>query len=563
MAVLSGFIPNLSLSGYQRLYLSVDLDGYGVGWINNLGRWSLGSGPGAPLLIPQYPVSTTPAVKTGTIVQSYFDDFYNRIHVVPPILDIGNLLQVQVRQAYVWNAYFTSQALASIAESETLGLTEAGITAPSTFTPLQERIFYVTVDTQGPASIAARYTFIFPAESPTLDITGRRVVVWGYQPNWAEPVRETLGWLTDVLTSHAGIEQRIGLRDAPRRGIEYTIDTLNRHQSARLEMLLMGWQSRLFAVPVWTDGQSLSAALAGGSLSIPCATAGYEFAANGLALLWRAHDRYEAVEIETVGGSSLTLKAATVDTWPVGTRVYPIRLGQLPQRQGFTRETAHHLSGKVAFSFIDNPGVAAADTGDTYAGYRVYLGRTNWADPIEIEASRQIETLDYDTGAPWVDDLSGLATLLKSWHWTLKNRAEVVALRGWLAARAGKRVPFWSAAQGTDMEVMAAIGSSDTALTIRNIGYARYLNGRADCRHLVIETWAGARYYRSIPSASEIDATSETLAIDTALGVTLQPAEIARVRFLHLVRLESDEIEIDWITTEVAECSTMLRSLPQ
>lgn len=563
MAVINGFVPELSIHGYDRLYLTGDLDDYAATWIGMLANWAALPCPGIEPLITHYPVSTTPLAKSGAIATSYYDDFYNRVHVTPRTLDIGNLLSVQTRSVSVWNAWITDQALSSITESATTGLTESGIVAPSTFAPLQELAYDVTVDTEGPATIAATYTFNFPAESPTLDVTGRRVVVWGYAPNWAEPVRETLGWLTDVLTSQAGIEQRIGLRDAPRRGLEYALTTMDRHASSHLEMILMGWQSRLFAVPVWTDGQTLAASLAAGSLSIPCATASYEFVANGLALLWRAHDDYEAVEIASVGGSSLTLKAATVATWPAGTRVYPIRLGRLPQRQGFTRETAHHLSGKVAFAFIDNPGVAAADSGDSYAGYQVYLGRTNWADPIEVEASRQLETLDYDTGAPWVDDLSGLATLLKSWHWTLKSRAEIVALRGWMAARAGKRVPFWSAAQGVDLEVVAAIGSSDTAITIRNIGYARYLNGRADCRHLVIESRAGVRYYRSIPSSTEIDDASETLAIDSALGITLQPADIARVRFLHLVRLDSDDIEIEWHTSEVAECSTMLRSLPQ
>ena len=124
-------------------------------------------------------------------------------------------------------------------------------------------------------------------------------------------------------------------------------------------------------------------------------------------------------------------------------------------------------------------------------------------------------------------------------------------------------VPFWSATQAVDMEVTAPIGASDSAITIRNIGYARFLNGRADRRHLVIETLAGVRYYRAITASSEIDAASESLSIDSTLGMTLQPADIKSVRFLHLVRLDSDSVEIEWHTSEVAECSTMLRSLPQ
>lgn len=562
MPVLAGFLPLASLHGYNRLYITVDLDGYAANWINNRVDWAALPSPGTQALTTHWPVSTTPAVRSGKIATSYFDDFYNRIHIAPRVLNIGNLLSVQTRQAVVWNAYFTGQALASIGEAETLGLTEAGITAPTTFAALEGRTYSVTVDTEGPATIAARYTFNFPLEAPTLDVTGRRVVVWGHPPDWSEPVREKLHWKTDVLTTQAGIEQRIGLRAAPRRGLEYALTTQSRQQSNRLEMQLLGWQARLYAVPVWTDGQTLSANLSAGSLTIPCVTSGYEFTASGLALLWGAADNYEAVEVGSIGASSITLKVATLAAWPAGTRLYPVRLGRLPQRQGFTRETAQHLSGRIGFAFTDNPGVTSADSGDTYAGYRVYLGRTNWADPIEISAERQLETLDYETGTPWVDDLSGLAALLKSWHWTLSTRAEIVALRGWLAARAGKLVPFWSAAQGTDMEVMAAIGASDGAITIRNIGYARYLEGRADCRHLVITTRAGARHYRAITAASEIDASSESLAIDSALGVTLQIADIASLRFLHLVRLDSDDIEIAWHTLGVAECSTLLRSLP-
>lgn len=563
MAVITGFLAELSKHGYARLYLTGDLDNYAATWINNLAAWEAKPSPGAQPLTANYPVSTTPLVRSGSIVTSYFDDFYNRIHVIPRTLDIGNLLSVQTRQTSVWNAYFSSKALASITETGTTGLIETGIVAPTTFAPLEERVFYVTVATTGPATIDAKYIFAFPAESPTLDVVGRRVVVFGHAPNWAAPVVEKLNWLTDVMLAQGGVEQRVGLRDAPRRALTYELATLDRHQTNVLETMLLGWQSRLWAVPVWTERQDLGAALAAGSVTIPCTTSGYEFAANGLALLWAAHDRHEAVEILSVGGSSLTLKSATLAAWPVGTRLYPVRLGRMPARQKLLRETGHHLSGGVEFAFDDNPAIAALDSGDLYAGYYVYAGRTNWADPTEIEFVRQLDELDYQTGKAWVDDLSGLAALLKSWHWLFGSRAEIVAFRGWLAARAGRRVPFWSVSHAVDMEVTAAVGGSDTAITIRNIGYQRYLNGRADRRHIVIKTLAGVSYYRRIDTAAELSATSEQLAIDSALGVTLQPADIESVRFMHLTRLETDAIEIEWHHLDAAECSTMLRSLPQ
>lgn len=562
MAVINGFLAIDAEQGAESAHLSTDLDLFGPDWIDNPVYWAAVPSPGATALTANYPVSTTPIAQSGHVARSYFDDYYNRVHVVPRVLDIGNLLSVQTRQAVVWNAYPTSQALASIDEDETVGLTESGITAPSTFAPLQESTFNVTVDTEGPASIDALYTFNFPAESPTLAVVGRRVVVFGYAPNWTEPVRERLSWLTDVLPALAGTEQRVGLRGVPRRAIEYEFMARDRTESIRLETMLLGWQSRLWAVPVWTEMQSIASSLPAGSTSISCSTTGYEFASDGLLVLWRGPHDYEAVEIASVGAGSLTLKAATLATWPVGTRIYPVRLGRMQDRQKLVRETNHHITGKMTFNFIDHPGVTAADSGDTFAGYRVYLGRTDWAEPVEVEALRQLEILDYDTGAAWVDDLSGLAALLKSWHWTMGTHAEVVALRAWLHARAGRLTPFWSPTQGDDIEVLAPISSSDTAITIRNMGYKRFIDGRVDRRHIAIETKAGARYYRTITAASEIDDETESLAIDSALGVTVQVAGIKRVRFLHLVRLDSDDVEIEWHSAEIAQCSTMLRSLP-
>lgn len=563
MAVISGFVPELSIHGYARLYITGDLDDYAAGWINDIAYWEAWPLVGIEPLVTHWPVSTTPLVKSGKIAVSYFDDFYNRVHVTPRALDIGNLLSVQTREVSVWNAWFTDQALSAINETGTTGLTESGIVAPTTFAPLEERAFEITVDTAGPAAIDAEYVFDFPTESPLLAVTGRRVVVFGHPPNWARPVLEKLNWLTDVMLAQGGIEQRVGLLDAPRRALAYELATLTRHQTNLLETMLLGWQSRLWAVPVWTDAQTLAADLTAGSLAIPCETSGYEFAADGLVLLWAAHDRHEAVEVESVGGSSLTLKTATLATWPAGTRLYPVRLGRMPARQRLRRETGHHATGAVEFAFDDNPAIAAADTGDVYDGYRVYAGRTNWAEPTEIEFVRQLDELDYETGKAWVDDLSGLAALLKSWHWLFKTRAEIVAFRGWLAARAGRRVPFWSISQAVDMEVVAAVGASDAAIHIRNIGYQRFLDGRADRRHIAIRTTSGTLYYRRITASTEVDADEEELAIDSALGATLQPADIASVRFMHLTRLEADAIEIEWHHLGVAECSTMLRSLPQ
>lgn len=48
-------------------------------------------------------------------------------------------------------------------------------------------------------------------------MTIENIPVWPIEPNWNEPVKETLEWLTDIMTSPTGAEQRRCLRKYPRK----------------------------------------------------------------------------------------------------------------------------------------------------------------------------------------------------------------------------------------------------------------------------------------------------------------------------------------------------------
>lgn len=562
MAVISGFPAGQTLSGYDRLYLSADLDDYTDGWIDNLVYWAAIPSPGATTLATHWPVSAAADARAGWIARSYADDYYNRIYIFPGVIYVGNLLGMQTRQAIVWNAHLSAQALASIAEDGTEGFTESGIAAPTTFAALEEKTFSVTVDVVGPALIDALYSFSFAAQTPTLRVIGRRVEVFAHAPNWSHPVTESYEWLTDIITARDGSEQRIGLRGVPRRGLSYTLNTGEQHESNRLDTLLLGFQSRQFAVPVWTDAQCLASALAAGSASVACNTVGYEFAPAGLVMLWSAHDKNETLEIATVSGSGLTFASTTLHAWPAGATLVPLRFGRLPRAQRLERLTDRHYEARVEFAFDDHPGWQAVDTGDDYLGRKVYLGRPNWRDAIDVEHLRQLDELDYSTGARWINDASRMAALVKRWNWTMPSRAEIVAFRAWLAARDGRRVPFWSESQGDDFTVAAAIGGGDTVITIRNIGFARMIGARADRRHIAIRTSAGASHYAELAGAAEIDDDTEALLLSDAIGVPILPSEIVSARFLSLSRLEADTIEIDWSSVEFAESTASIRSLP-
>ena len=149
------------------------------------------------------PVTENALPAAGALAPNFGADWYDRIHVIPGRLALGNVISNLTRQIEVWNAWGSARMLSSVAASGTTGgITLAGQPAPPLgFGPLQSRLYTLTVSTAGDPVIDAGYAFDFGAERPLLSVTGRRIVVWSFRPDWSAGVTERLTWLTDVLAA--------------------------------------------------------------------------------------------------------------------------------------------------------------------------------------------------------------------------------------------------------------------------------------------------------------------------------------------------------------------------
>lgn len=112
-----------------------------------------------------------------------------------------------------------------------------------------------------------------------------------------------------------------------------------------------------------------------------------------------------------------------------------------------------------------------------------------------------------------------------------------------------------------DLKVLSPIGAFDSAITVENRGYAANVPGAVGRRDILIVTTVGSRYYRRITGATALTDATESIALESALGVPLLPEEIRQVSFLRLVRLESDAVEIAHQTDDMAEVTLTLKSL--
>lgn len=381
-----------------------------------------------------------------------------------------------------------------------------------------------------------------------------------FRPDWSDAMLERLTWRTEAIRAHDESEQTASTRLTPRRELEFAVglDGTDRQTFAHLV-----WSAGAapFYLPLWTEGATLGTALAAGSTTVPVATTDLDFAAgNAVLLLGERPDQVELVEAASVG-ASLGLTAATLQDWPAGTSVLPLRRAR--QDTGFNHAafTRGHTYGRLRFR-VDEANPYAADAGATsYRGYPVLTTRPGWARDPETTWDRPARTVDDDVGLVQVFDSLAAAPLYRQVHaWQLEGRPALARFRKLLYALRGKRGSLWVPTFLDDLTPVAGMTSTDTALRVAWSGYAARIAQAANRRDLRIELASGAVLYRRITASVDNGDGTETLALDSALGVAVAAADFAQVSFLALCRSDSDAVEFSWWTGQYADASTAWRA---
>ncbi|SEJ50166.1 hypothetical protein SAMN04244579_04607, partial [Azotobacter beijerinckii] len=189
--------------------------------------------------------------------------------------------------------------------------------------------------------------------------------------------------------------------------------------------------------------------------------------------------------------------------------------------------------------------------------------RPDESQDLTASFARLLAELDNGAAIPRVTDVAGRAFPVQGHRWLGMGRAERSALRSLLYALRGRQVPVWLPTHAADLEPVATVTAVATTLDVANVGYTRFGQakpGRCDIR---LELWDGTAFHRRITGSTELSADVERLAIDSPLGVQVEPAEVLRISWLTLCRLDSDSLEIHHETDSegVANCALVFRGV--
>lgn len=525
------------------------------------------SGPSTPKSL----AISAPAAARGAVAPTFGSLLFERIIVLPRIEALQFVLTATQFAIEVWNTRQNHDDVLTainITGSGGLAVTDP-FGEPLLYAAQDSRIYQATVPSSGSTAIDQDVVFVFASglSGADCEVTGSRIVLFSVQPDWSEGVAETISYLTDVLSAYSDNEQRRGLRQFPRRALRFRALALTPRNSAGLESLIWGWQDQPYGVPWWPDATPLTANVAAGSFSIPCNTVDRQFEAGGLCCIWQDEFTFEALTVEAVSPTAITVLSPTQFNWTASPAilVMPVFLARI----GDSVDVSRHTSGmdQIDLQFIGEAMQQAPAPSTTLTQFKsidVLEIRPNWVgSPLKRNYKRSMVTIDPKIGPITVVDKGGTAIVGQTFPWWLDGHSNVTTFRAFILRRFGRLNNFWLPTWDQDLVLNGDVGPTDTGIVIQSEFYSRFFFPDQSRRFIAfIPVSGGANSYHEITAAEDNGNGTESLTLDAPTG-TAFPAASTIVSFLTLARLGSDDVEIEWETADHAGANLELKEVPR
>lgn len=513
------------------------------------------------LLANSRPIAIRSLAFPAQRIRSFFDDWYNRIHVAPMAINFGFVASQMSQGVYVWNAYFSNSTLDSISFLNNAGVSLAGPATPKVLLPLQNLRYDVVVAEDGLFQIDTTVVFKFSdrSDEPHLKVTGQRAKLFDFRPNWRESVHVNLAYRTDIFTSRSGREQRRALRGDARKTIEFTIG-VHRDKLRSFQRLMHTWQSRPVTMGDPTRQTLTTTELVATGLQMNVAEVPRWLTAGSPVLL-ESGDTRKIVIVSSISGTQITLSTGVDEAWPVGTSVRPTVSGLLDSEISSSLPINELM--EVSLSLAVDPGsepVFTTEPGAMHNGREVFPFAVNWRDPLDATFAWPRDTVDFGFGL--TQTYSPVDFDTTTWKASFLNVsvAQAQAMEDFFRRAKGQRGEFYWPSGINDLPPAAQLIAGTDFLRVAGTEvFDDYKNDTVH-RAVAISLSNGQTLLRTV-----IDIRIETL--DTIIqfselwASTIPASDIVMVSWLTAARFASDQFSAEWMTSTVMQTQLAVQTL--
>lgn len=426
--------------------------------------------------------------------------------------------------------------------------------------------------------------------------------IWSFEPDWNEGMRETLEWLTRVLASQTGAEQRSCMRATPRRTLEFDLILSGRERSF-FDQMLITHGARDWYLPLWYDVHLIESDIPNGSNFIPCLSAMGHFQPNDTVAITTDTFSIEVNQVAAVTPEGIHLDFGILRDVPDSARVYLVKRARLREQPDYQRlsddtigstarfqvvdvndhdevEILDEISGArlllgdnfngLALDFTDNSYAVRSMLGstlsslDSYRGFPVIDIEPDANEDLQYGYDRLIEELDNQTGLPVRIDTANLAFPKQHFGWLIHGRREHEQFLNLIYFLKGRFAAAWMPTFFNDFAMVSDTPAGESYIVVENIGFGVTGGPREGRREIVIQFADGTSLYRRVMTNTTDTKGNEIISVDQVFATGLQMADVVRISFMSLVRMDQDNVEIAHLTDMdgLAKSEVAFRSAP-
>lgn len=381
------------------------------------------------------------------------------------------------------------------------------------------------------------------------------MIVWPFFPNWKSTYQETYAYLTEIITSDSGKEQRRAYRVCARREVSYK--SLVHRDRLRALLRSLNHQATAFVFPDEVRRAHTLTVAATGTKAVTL-DAAPAWLSVGLDVVFEDRaTRTRAVRtIASITGSTVGLVDESPRDWATDSRVMPALVGTLDPSVQVKFPTDE--IGDANIAMLVEPGTEIETIPPArvmFRGREVLAHRPNWSDPLQIESTDPTQYTDYDIGVRTPFRLVAFGTdIVRSSH-LVRSSSDLNDTLGLFMRCKGRRGEFYCPTHLNDIRVDTAIAAGSTSWSVPGHDFFDAYNGDTVRRAFAVRLNTGAEHYFAIASMSKSTAGSDRTIITTLTPAPLAigPDDIARISWMPVCRFVSDELAVTWITDRLAE----------
>lgn len=502
------------------------------------------------LIISNLPVSALNSVKTGVVLGEWFDDYYNRLHIIPRSLNLGNLLTVQRRDVEIWNSYLYQKTFYSQSSPNDSNTSIIGLNPLTTFAPLQSRTFEVKIDAVGSPKIDTVYAFDFGDDVIYLPITGSRVLLIRYRPN--QDIDESLEWFTDVIKTKSR-ESRIALRQAPRQKFKYTaiVETAD---FTILKAIFERFSTYRFGLPMWNDRRFVGNVTIG-ALYVDVDTLYADFRSNDLIAI-QHQNGFEVVETLNITSTRITLKQP-INSNLANCYVMPVRFATASKGCSISKTPDQLIKAKFDFIISNNVDRSSIVGFQTYKSIPILFDVVYNTSSTNFAFNVDIETFDNESASPILEAVRNYANSTMSISLVAYNKSEQWRIRGFLDYLKGRQKKFYISSKNEDLILLSNIGVGSTSIQVESVNYESFHGPKS----IIIFMRDGSYVIRDVVEGFTND-NIDTLNVSSAFSTNVLIDDVEIISFLNCVRLNSDTVELTHHSNQICEFTFTVCEVP-